>query len=339
MTLKEVQAQLGKKFVFVEEAVAAMFAGYELSTIGIAGNVILFGPKGHGKTQLSDAFLKVFFDSKDIYKAQFSYATKEEHLFGVPIMEDLQKGVLNYNLEGSFLDFKAARFEEFLDAPMVIIQMLKDILESGEYCAGGKACYQSKCKFVVAPTNVDPMKWAASGDNLKRDSYEALIDRFPIHNRVVWPAYTADHYAKMIEIVLNTKSDAFCQMMEKAFNAGQMISPRSAIKMAQSYGMSGIQSLKHFNECATNPGLYEEFVKIDSAQDRIKHINHWLNEAKTLLGTKSPSAKDVKKAIDELNRYPSPDDRLLDKIAKATTELADKKAQMEAEYLQSTLYK
>lgn len=342
MKINEVQQRLGEKFVFAEKAIACMFYAHELANAGYLGNVILTGPKGHAKSELAKAFVDVMgYTPNEIFKAQFSVATKPEHLFGIPNMEKFMTGELEYNIENSFLRRKVAIFEELFNAPSSTLQMLIDILMSGEFCAGGKVCYKSACLFHISLTNVDPQAWVNSQDAVRKDSFDAFSARFPFQCRVDWNhvGYTARSYAALIEKVLKVESDAFCEMMEHAAKVNNLITPRTAVLAARSYLLNGVDSMQ-FIEGVT-PDVYEEWRKIDGRKEKIEHTMKWLDKAEKLAkGATKFTPKELREAIDELNRYPvDPDNRSLNgRIEEVNTTLASRLKKIEEEHLNRTLY-
>jgi hypothetical protein len=333
MNVKEIQALLGQKFIHVEQVIACMYYGYEAAQTGTLGNVVLFGPRGHGKSQLCQAFFEVMGHTP--YEAQMSAFTKPEHLFGIPDIELLKKGTLQYNMEGSFLDYEYAIFEELFDATS-ILQMMKAILTDGQYCAGGKTCYKSKTKFILAPTNMKPADWYNATDSHKVESFKAFADRFPFSTEVVWPSYTAYDYALLIERVLKLKSDAFAEMMAYAHKQGSTISPRTAIIAAKSYASQGVEPLQFFE--GVSPEVFEKFKDIDGKSMYYKHIQEWLSKAKQILKNGKASPQAIKTTMDELTRYTVDDHALNSDITQQLTHLAELRTQVEQKFLETHLY-
>ncbi|MBT3348910.1 hypothetical protein HOA64_03430 [bacterium] len=95
----------------------------------------------------------------------------------------------------SFLAKRFAIFEELFDAPSKTLLALKDTLEARELRNGNQK-FAMQTEIIIACTNLDPEEIAEKGD-----SYEALIQRFPLRLEVSWSSHEQRDYLEFFEKV------------------------------------------------------------------------------------------------------------------------------------------
>lgn len=312
MTLLEVHSDPKiNKFLQMEETVATLFYSYELSQTGTLANTILYGPPGYAKSQIATAFLDVMGHPAP-KKHQFSAGMSIQSLIGMMKLGPLQEGKIEVNTDSSFINHRVAIFEEMYNAPKHVLAVLIDILMSGEYCVEGNVCYKSRCRYIIACTNVVPEVWA-QGDEERADVFKAFNERFPFQQWVGWKTHTSLDYARLIESILKTESDEFAQMMGLAHEKGKTISPRTALIGAKAYLTHGLEALRPLK--GIDSDLLFEFAKIDSEKQKARMKKDIQNVAKQLTKVKSVTLKDLHSCLTELSKHTDFDDQYLPAIA------------------------
>jgi hypothetical protein len=324
----------------MERTIALLYRTYELSQAGVLSNVILYGPPGYAKSQVAKGFLEVM-GHPSPKKHQFSAGTSIQSLIGMMKLKDLDEGKITMNIDSSFISHPVAIFEEMFNAPPHVLAVLIDILMSGEYCVEGNVCYKSQCKYIIACTNIVPEEWIAAADDTRKAVFEAFSERFPFQQEVSWNDHSSSAYADLVEKVLKTRSDTFCEMMEYAHTQGKTISPRTAVIAARAYltpstdpTLKPIESLQNLK--GIDKGLYSEFKMMDARKEQLEHQLAWEKEAKILhKNVRKASAGDLKMVIDELTRY-SP--KLDQQMTTILVELRQQLEKLESDFLAKTLY-
>jgi hypothetical protein len=175
-----------QKFVFMDKTINILNVGLSTNK-----NVVLYGPGGHGKSEITLDFLK----SRGInpYIITMGTGMTTDRLFGgldIPIFE--KTGKIEYLVDNSFMNHEYVIFEELFDAPDFILEQLKDILSSGTF-RNGTQIYDIKTKFIVCCTNRTRDEFS------KNMSLKALMERFPLELNVIWDNYTEITYNKLLE--------------------------------------------------------------------------------------------------------------------------------------------
>jgi hypothetical protein len=238
--LKEkINTMLEKKFVF-SEPIADILA----SAIYSKQNVILYGPGGHGKSEMVETALEGLglWDRKDPVKSatlvqSFGEGLTEDALWGGIDFRKLNSQTdpeMWFNVENSFLRYPVAVFEELFDAPAFCLLPLKHTLQAGFLAKNGRS-YPMETELIIACTNRNPDEIAEMGE-----TYRALLERFVLRQEVSWSKYTANNYFNLL-IKHPKASDAMSQkdlaalsnMLEECFNNGDFISPRTAMKCVE----------------------------------------------------------------------------------------------------------
>jgi len=229
-------------FIHSKEMVDALYVGLSLKE-----NVLLYGKGGHGKSEVTEAFMNKALELGLITEKPFVQALgeglTEEALFGgLEMKKFLENGEYEYLVKNSFMDHEIVVFEEIFDAPAPILLSLKDIITSG-YFRKGHQTFKIKTKMIIGLTNKS--KEAFSED----DSLEALVQRFPATVKVEWDSYTKTDWRNLFNKVFKDK--AFMQKHKTKFTdlanifelnnsiGSGFVSPRTAVKAAKIYAFGG----------------------------------------------------------------------------------------------------
>ncbi|TWT79349.1 AAA domain (dynein-related subfamily) [Planctomycetes bacterium CA13] len=156
-------------------------------------NVLLWGPGGHGKSEMAVAALRgLGLAESEIFIQSFGEGMSEDRLWGGPDMASLDTCV-RYDTTRSFLapQYKVVIFEELFDAPAQALLPLKDVLTRRVFMNGPERVEMS-AKVVIACTNKDPREFAEDSD-----AVQALMERFLLQKEVRWPGYEAKHYREL----------------------------------------------------------------------------------------------------------------------------------------------
>ncbi|GAA5506041.1 AAA family ATPase [Novipirellula caenicola] len=227
--LPTIQAALRKRFVFCDVIADLLSAAcYEPC------NVLLWGPGGHGKSEMAVTALRALgLRDEEIFIQSFGEGMSEDRLWGGPDMASLDTCV-RYDTTRSFLapQYKVVIFEELFDAPAQALLPLKDVLTRRAFMNGTERVEMS-AKVVIACTNKDPREFAEGSD-----AVQALMERFLLQKEVRWPGYEAKHYRELFAKVRRGSSMGGKQLQtmlskviaglneEKTF----IMSPRMAIQ-------------------------------------------------------------------------------------------------------------
>jgi hypothetical protein len=227
---------LQNKFVFTDP-IADIIA----SAIYSKQNVILYGPGGHGKSEMVEAVLEGLglwnrnnpVNSSTLVQS-FGEGLTEDALWGGIDFRKLNSATdpeMWFNVENSFLKYPVAVFEELFDAPAFCLLPLKHTLQAGFLAKNGKS-YPMQTELIIACTNRNPDEIAEMGE-----TYRALLERFVLRQEVAWPQYNANSYHQLLckhpKANQNMSQDnrvALARLLEECFNNGDFISPRTAMK-------------------------------------------------------------------------------------------------------------
>jgi energy-coupling factor transporter ATP-binding protein EcfA2 len=195
-------------------------------------NVLLWGPGGHGKSEMVTLALAQVTSKENIFVQTFGEGMDEARLFGGLNFKLLEEEkILQYYPERSFLGKEIAVFEEMFDAPPVVLMSLKDTLTARELRNGAQS-FAMETKVIIAITNRDPSEIADMGP-----AAAALVERFPLQLKVEWPSYKPaddlEHFdkvsARLEGAELNGTMPVLAEVMAKASESGSVISPRTAV--------------------------------------------------------------------------------------------------------------
>lgn len=262
MALKEV---LEKKFVFIDEVAEILEIGKKTGK-----NVFLYGRGGHGKSEIIQEVLK-FIDPKgqDSFVQACGEGLSEEKLFGGLNLAKFQKtGEIEYLVENSFMNKKYVVFEELLDSRMNVLLSLKDILTSGIFRQGSQQ-FKIKTEFVICLTN--RTKQEVGEDN----SVKALLERFPLEQKVEWNRYESADYQLMFQKVLGSSITEVADICQCINETGDFVSPRTAIHMAQVYkATNSVNALKFFGASSE---IITKMEKLKKDQDDRNYLTEQMS--------------------------------------------------------------
>lgn len=222
----------------IEAALAADFIRYEkiarilALAVESGKNVLLWGPGGHGKSEMVEAALAAVANEDDVFVQSFGEGMDEATLWGGLDFKALEEEkVLRYFPQNSFLPKPFAVFEEMFDAPASVLLALKDTLTARKLRKGSQV-FAMKTKVIIAITNKDPEEVGDLGP-----AAAALIERFPLQLKIEWPSYTAADYLALFAKVgpklpgaeLNGTQRVLAEIIAKASADGDIISPRTAV--------------------------------------------------------------------------------------------------------------
>lgn len=222
---------LSSAFVFVEEVarvLALAFSGRK--------NVIIFGPAGHGKSEMVKSVIDGLGLGDETFVQFFGEGMDEARLFGGLNFAKLEaEKVLEYFPEKSFLNSRVAVFEELFDAPASVLLALKDVLTARELRNGAQR-FQMRTEVIICLTNKEPSEVSELGA-----AAHALIERFPLQLNLRWKDYSSKAYLAMFEKVaarlagpvLNGFKAVLAEILAKATAEGNFVSPRTAVHAFQ----------------------------------------------------------------------------------------------------------
>jgi MoxR-like ATPase len=228
-------------------------------------NAMLYGRGGHAKSDMTTAFFEAMGLQtlaqkqqaiKEAKKAKVSkediaaleatetlfvqalgQGTQIEHLLGGINMQKFQKeGILEYMPENSFMNSEYVILEEALDAPMQVLEQLKDILTSRALRLGTQY-FPIKTKVIIICTN--RTREEVAEDN----SLKAMMERFPLECKVEWDSYDAKDYNEMFHKVTGRQNPTFAELVAETSKV-VFISPRTAIHALAVFEMDGLSGLE-----------------------------------------------------------------------------------------------
>lgn len=286
---------LNKKYVFSDKTLGC------LETAFITGkNAILYGPGGHGKSELSVEF----FQEKGINPFVLTMGkgmTIDKMLGGIDIKKITEEGKIEYLVENSFMNHEYVILEEMLDCDESVLEQLKDILSS-KCLRNGSQVFPLKTQLVIALTNRD------RNDFTKKDtSLMALMERFPLELEVKWETYNEHSY----NMLLNTrfgKADELLLFILKTFSEkGHKISPRIAIDSQQIVMQCGHNSLTYIPYFQRQPALLKECLEKYKSREELANFEKAIMAQNAEFATKGISGSNdlnvLKKFIKEIDKF------------------------------------
>ncbi len=226
---EKIRQALADKYIKSEDVARILALGLESGK-----NVLLWGPGGHGKSEMVAAALAAVAKEEEIFVQSFGEGLDEATLWGGLNFRKLEEDkILEYFPENSFLARSYAVFEEMFDAPATVLLALKDTLTARKLRKGAQV-FPMATKVVIGITNRDPEEIADLGP-----AAAALVERFPLQLKVNWPAYKSADYLDLFKKVaprlpgadLNGTMGVLAELVAKAGdgNGSRPISPRSAV--------------------------------------------------------------------------------------------------------------
>jgi MoxR-like ATPase len=241
---------VAEKFVFMDKTVNILNVGFSTRK-----NVVLYGPGGHGKSEITLDFLKA--KGIEPFIQTMGTGMTTDRLFGglnIPVFETT--GKIEYLVENSFMNHEYVIFEELFDAPDFILEQLKDILSSGVF-RNGTQVFPINTKFIICCTNRTRDEFS------KNMSLKALMERFPLELNVIWDNYTEISYNKLLEskFGVGEVDPVIPYLLQEYAKNNITISPRVAVTAYQIYDECGPDALAFIAEFAKKPSLIAETIK------------------------------------------------------------------------------
>lgn len=256
----DIAKEVEKAFIFSDLVVDCLYTGLVANK-----NVLLYGPGGYGKSEMTMAFFKAM--GVEPFVQSCGEGLSEEKLFGgLDMKEYKDHGKLHYLVEHSFMNHEYVVFEELLDAPMNVLLSLKDILTSG-YFRQGSQQFKIKTKLIVCLTN------RTKAEVAEDDSSKALLERFPLELQVIWPDFKEEYFYSMFERVNSynkwgiesSKMRAIAKLVATAHNSGNKVSPRTAVYALQVFSKVGHMGLSYI-EGLSNENIQEIYKRQKQAE-------------------------------------------------------------------------
>jgi len=167
-------------------------------------HVILWGKGGHAKSMGVDEVWETWRDGgARASKQVLSIGTNPLDLVGGGDPESFKNYIFDRpRVEDSwFAQSDVHCLEEMLDMPPRTGAYMKDMI-SARLWRYGEVEVPMRCRLIVGCTNHDPAEIAKTDD-----SVAALLERFPIQVRVMWPHYTADDFEQMFRALADGSID------------------------------------------------------------------------------------------------------------------------------------
>lgn len=250
MEFKDVKTKVKEKFIFVDPVLNAFEQALDMKQ-----NIILTGPRGHGKSEMSKMTLSLAFEGSP-FILPFGQGTRQEQVFGAYDMNEWRdNSKLRYMTQEGFMSSTAGTiFEEMLDGNPQLLETLKDPIMRRELC-NGSLCIKSDCPIVVGCTNYELKEWAER-DGFTSESYHAFLDRFAYRVKVEWPAYEAASYQEMMnkQAVKGTWVNELAHTCEEFHKVGFTITPRNCMIASRGYEKYGLKVFENF--MGIPPSLY-----------------------------------------------------------------------------------
>ena len=249
---------LDERFIKIDEISSLITSAFMSNK-----NAIIYGPAGHGKSQIMEYITNAVipkkcgltingncedhtceaFDSNgklvnpdapclvsDVFIQSFGEGMDESKLWGglnLEALNDKENPRFEYAPQYSFLNYSFAIFEEIFDAPTTVLLALKDTLTAREF-RNGYQRYPMKTRCIVALTNKEPQEISDLGP-----SAHALIERFPLQLNLKWDSYTSKDFLQMFNKVHPRKDTEIkknlAEIIGVAIEKGFFISPRTAM--------------------------------------------------------------------------------------------------------------
>lgn len=232
VSVQDIYTELSKKFVKHEDVVKTLFNGYHSGN-----NVILYGPPGYGKSEMSEAFLNALgYTEDEIGIFSVNMDTAPEELFGNINMEKLYgENKFHMNIHQSVFSKEVVIFEELFDGTPAALAALKYVITKGTYFYNDQK-YKIKTKFIIACTNKTTSEFNA--DN--QETYRALIERFPIIKMVKWHSHTHQDYIQLLKkrfgsTISSSEYEGLGMIFQRSRFENGPVSPRIAITAVKSF--------------------------------------------------------------------------------------------------------
>lgn len=235
---KRIYELLSAKFIHAKEPAEVI-----ATAICSGQNAILWGPAGHGKSEMVECVLEGLGlwsretpDDNVALIQSFGEGLTEDALWGGVDFaklspQDGSAAEMDYHVENSFINYEVAVMEELFDAPAFCLLPLKHTLQAGFLAKNGRN-HPVKTKVIIACTNKNPDEIDEMGE-----TYRALLERFILRLQVRWETYDIDSFSSMMrkhKFFGKKFGEECCNTLAatvvNCINEGEVISPRTAMK-------------------------------------------------------------------------------------------------------------
>lgn len=231
-----------KGFVKSEKVKVVLSAAYKSGQ-----NVVLYGKGGYGKSEMAVAFLRSVVNAREnqiCIKSLSVGTTLDDLLGGINIKELKETGCLQYNVSQSIFSAPFLILEEAFDAPVRVLEGLKDILTSGKI-RNGLQTYKVQTKFIIVCTN------RSKSELVEDESTAALMERFPLSYKVEWDSHSLADYQELIKTVTGEDVDEELEALLsyilesiKEDQSKQPPCPRTVIRACKIHKAAGMEALQ-----------------------------------------------------------------------------------------------
>ncbi len=268
----KVRRAVEKRFVYATRVAHAL-------ALAITGkrNLLLWGPGGHGKSEMTQCGLEALGLWDDTFVQSFDGGMDESRLWGGLDLEALDtRKVMEFCTDRSFMKKRVAVFEEVFDAPRPVLLSLKDVLTRKIFMNGAQRV-PLDTEVVIGCTNRDPREF--SGDET---AYKALLERFPLQLQVTWDAYDDGAYTKLYEKVLPPDLHhrqhfirVLANLMSALSEPPYAVSPRTAVDAA--FGV--IANAPTMGRTATTAEDFLAILLVQGFENYTKDLNPQIRKA------------------------------------------------------------
>lgn len=251
------------KFIYAESVIKALEIAFKTNK-----NIILYGPGGYGKSEMSESFLR----EKGItpFVLTMGKGMTVDKLFGgVDIKKLTEEGSIEYLVENSFMNHEYVILEELFDCKEVVLEQLKDVLSSRQL-RNGSQVFKLKTKLIISNTNRTKSEFASEDRSLL-----ALMERFPLQKEVVWPYHNESDYNELFRSARGKESKALSKMLSLFDKNKVTISPRIALDAFDVFSKTkDIEDLLLIDKIEPHKALFYKFMfSIAEEMEAESHID------------------------------------------------------------------
>lgn len=304
------------KYVYMDDTIQLLEFAFRCNK-----NVILYGPGGYGKSELSMDFLNE--QGIQPYVLTMGNGTTTDRLFGgMDLKKFNDDGKIEYLVENSFMNHEYVIFEELFDAQDYILEQLKDILSSKIF-RNGNQIFNIKTKLIICCTNKTRESFS------KNDSLKALMERFPLEHNVEWKENNSINYEHLFRKVLGNVDPFLTYILGEYAKNSIKISPRMALTAAELLVACGPDCLKFIPEFSKKPDLLKSATTKFKSIEQVYNIHEGFKDLKKVfkIGSDVDSIKksniqiaELKKTLVKLKSIKA-DDSIVTKVSELITEM------------------
>lgn len=258
--------------------------------------VLMYGIKGHAKSIAATIFRDELIKRGELTLDQVAEKTFHAAMTDAELLgglnwkkfKDPDDPSYEFHLEKSVFNRRFNIWEEFGDAPIQTMALVKDIMTSGQF-RQGLTNFQVATEFYMAMTNKQPSEISALGD-----SYDAILDRFPYILKIDWPSYDAADYMEMFQRsrAVYTQTEIVARMAALATAEGHFVSPRTAwIANEHSKIIGNLTPLSFIQGFMA---VYEKIKIMEAERQAVQVFRDAMDGLKAIMDLKDGSAAEMK---------------------------------------------